>query len=143
MRVVIGSDHAGYDAKTKLISFLKKKKIEVIDVGTSSKESCDYPVFGKAVAKAIANKTADFGIVICSTGEGIAMSVNKVKGVRCGIGYNEEVCKLMRQHNNAQVISFGANEMSFEKIKNRTMVFLNTKFSEGERHIRRIKLMEK
>lgn len=142
MKVVIGSDHAGFDAKNALIEYMKENKIDVIDVGTNSKDSCHYPVYAKLVANAIKDGTADFGVVVCSTGEGIAMTVNKVPGVRCGIGYNENVARLMREHNNAQVISFGANEMDVEDMKKRLKIFLDTPFSNGERHIIRINMME-
>lgn len=143
MVVAVGNDHAGFKAKVELVKFLKENNIEVIDVGTNDENSCHYPVFGKMVAEKIVSKEADLGVVICSSGEGIAMSVNKVKGVRCGIGYNDDVSRLMREHNDAQVISFGANFMSVEDIKRRTMIFLNTKFSYGERHVIRVGMLVK
>lgn len=143
MKIAIGCDHAGLNAKNELINFLRNNNYEVVDFGTYTDESCDYPVFGKAVGNAVKNKEADFGVVICSTGEGIMMSVNKIPGIRCGLGYADDASRLMREHNNAQVISFGANLMDVEDIKRRTLIFLNTPFSNGERHIRRIDLIEK
>ena len=143
MKVVIGSDHAGFETKTEIIKFLKGKNIDVIDVGTNSLDSCDYPIFGHKIGEAIAKKEADFGVAICHTGEGIMMSVNKIKGVRCGMGYNDDVAKLMREHNDAQVIAFGAKEMELEDIKRRLDIFLSTPFSYGERHLRRLNLIEK
>ena len=141
MRIAIGSDHAGFLAKEEVVKFLKEKGYEVEDVGTNSKDSCDYPIFGKKVAELVASGNAKYGVVICSSGEGIMMAANKVKGIRCGIAYNDEVASLLRQHNDANVISFGANFMSVEDIKRRLLIFLNTDFL-GERHLRRVNLIE-
>ena len=141
MKIAIGNDHAGFLAKEEVVRFLKENGYEVEDFGTYSKDSCDYPVFGKKVAEAVANGNAQFGVVICSSGEGIMMTANKVPGIRCGIAYNDEVAALLRQHNNANVISFGANFMNIEDIKRRLKIFLNTDF-EGGRHQRRVDLIE-
>ena len=141
MKIAIGNDHAGFLAKEEVVRFLKENGYEVEDFGTHSKDSCDYPVFGKKVAEAVANGNAQFGVVICSSGEGIMMAANKVPGIRCGIAYNDEVAALLRQHNNANVISFGANFMNVEDIKRRLSIFLNTEF-EGGRHQRRVDLIE-
>lgn len=140
MRIAIGCDHGGYDQKLEVIKHLKNKGYEVIDVGTDSKESCHYPLFGAAVGRAVANKEADFGIVICTSGEGISIAANKIKGIRCGIGYNDEVAVLMRQHNDANVISFGAKFMKTEDVIRRIDIFLNTDF-EGGRHQTRVDLI--
>lgn len=142
MKIAIGSDHAGYTAKVEVVNYLKEKGYEVFDMGTDSLDSCDYPIFGKKVANSVANKEADFGIVICSTGEGIMMAANKVKGIRCGIAYTDDAARLMREHNNANVVSFGANLMDIKDIKRRIDIFLSTDFSNGERHIRRINEIE-
>ena len=140
MRIAIGCDHGGYDQKLEVIKHLKNKGYEVIDVGTDSKESCHYPLYGAAVGRAVANKEADFGIVICTSGEGISIAANKIKGIRCGIGYNDEVAALMRQHNNANVISFGAKFMKTEDVIRRIDIFLSTEF-EGGRHQTRVDLI--
>lgn len=140
MRIAIGCDHGGYDQKLEVIKHLKNKGYKVIDVGTDSKESCHYPLFGAAVGRAVANKEADFGIVICTSGEGISIAANKIKGIRCGIGYNDEVAALMRQHNNANVISFGAKFMKTEDVIRRIDIFLSTEF-EGGRHQTRVDLI--
>lgn len=142
MKIAIGSDHAGYTAKVEVVNYLKEKGYEVFDMGTDSLDSCDYPIFGKKVANSVANKEVDFGIVICSTGEGIMMAANKVKGIRCGIAYTDDAARLMREHNNANVVSFGANLMDIKDIKRRIDIFLSTDFSNGERHIRRINEIE-
>jgi len=141
MRIAIGSDHAGFDAKQEVIKFLKQEGYEVEDVGTNSKDSCDYPIFGRKVGELVASKNCDYGVVICSSGEGIMMAANKVKGIRCGIAYADQIAELLRQHNDANVISFGANFMNIEDIKRRLKIFLNTEFL-GERHLRRVNLIE-
>ena len=141
MKIAIGSDHAGFLAKEEVIKFLKELGYEVEDVGTYSKDSCDYPIFGRKVGELVANKECEFGVVICSSGEGVMMAANKVKGIRCGIAYNDQTAELLRQHNDANVISFGANFMDIEDIKRRLRIFLNTDFL-GERHLRRVNLIE-
>ena len=140
MRIAIGSDHGGFEQKEQVKAHLEQKGYEVVDVGTHSLESCHYPVFGADVAKLVAKKDCDFGIVICTSGEGICIAANKIKGVRCGIGYNDEVSVLMRQHNDANVISFGAKFMEAKDVIRRVDLFLNTKF-EGGRHQTRVDLI--
>ena len=140
LRIAIGSDHGGYDQKEEVKAYLKEKGYEVTDVGTDSHESCHYPIFGAEVAKLVAEKQCDFGVVICTSGEGICMAANKIKGIRCGIGYNDEVSKLMRQHNDANVISFGAKFMDTKDVIRRIDLFLNTPF-EGGRHQTRVDLI--
>ena len=140
MRIAIGSDHGGYDQKMEVIQYLKSKGYEVKDVGTDSKESCHYPLFGAAVGRSVASGESDFGIVICTSGEGIAIAANKIKGVRCGIAYNDEVAGLMRQHNDANVIAFGAKFMETKDVIRRIDIFLSTEF-EGGRHQTRVNLI--
>lgn len=140
MKIAIGSDHGGVDQKDKIIAHLRSKGYEVVDVGTNSHESCHYPLFGAEVGRKVASKECDFGIVVCTSGEGIAIAANKIKGVRCGIGYNDEVSKLMRQHNNANVISFGAKFMADEDVIRRVDIFLSTEF-EGGRHQTRVDMI--
>lgn len=137
MKIAIGSDHGGFALKEVVKNELVAKGYDVLDEGTYSLDSCDYPVFGLAVANAVADKEADFGIVICTSGEGIMMAANKVKGIRCGLGYNDEVSKLMRQHNDANIIAFGAKFMDEKDVLRRVEIFLNTEF-EGGRHARRV-----
>ena len=141
MKIVIASDHAGYAYKNKIKEFLKNKGIEVIDVGTNSLDSCDYPIFAYEAAKKVAGGEADFGVLVCSSGEGIAIAANKTKGIRAGIAYNDEVAGLMRQHNNANMISFGASFMKLEDVLRRIDIFLSTPF-EGGRHERRVNEIE-
>lgn len=141
MKVVVASDHAGYAYKQEIKDFLKSKNVQVIDVGTNSIESCDYPIFAKEAAKKVAEGSADFGVLVCSSGEGIAIAANKVKGVRAGIGYNDDVARLMRQHNNANMIAFGATFMKLQDVLQRIEIFLKTPF-EGGRHERRVNEIE-
>ena len=140
MRIAIGSDHGGFEQKQEVIKHLKEKGYEVVDVGTYSLDSCHYPIFGAEVGKKVASKECDYGIVICTSGEGIMMAANKIKGIRCSLGYNDEVSKLMRQHNNANVISFGAKFMETKDVIRRVDIFLSTEF-EGGRHADRVKII--
>lgn len=142
MKISIGCDHGGYQHKLAVIKYLKEEGYEVIDVGTNSEESCHYPTYGEAAARLVASHECDFGIVICTSGEGIMMAANKVPGIRCGLGYNDDVSRLMRQHNDANMIAFGAKFMSNEEVINRIKIFLNTKF-EGGRHALRVDLINK
>ena len=142
MIIAIGCDHGGYQRKEEVKEHLESLGHKVIDCGTNSLDSCDYPIFGRQVAELVSEGKANYGIVICTSGEGIMMAANKVKGVRCGLGYNDEVSSLMRQHNNANVISFGAKFMNKEEVLRRVDIFLTTEF-EGGRHERRVNLIEK
>lgn len=141
MKIAIGNDHAGYKTKLEVISYLNGKGIETIDCGTYSEDSCDYPDFAKATGEKVINNKADYGVLICGSGEGISIAANKVKGIRCGIAYNDEVAKLMRQHNNANIIAFGARFMTNEEIIQRINIFLETPF-EGGRHAQRVAKIE-
>ena len=141
MKISIGSDHAGYKVKEEIKKYLQSKGYEVQDVGTNSLDSCDYPIFGRAAAELVASGKVQYGILVCYSGEGIMMTANKVKGVRCGIGYNDDVARLIRQHNNANMIAFGANFMELNDILRRVDIFLSTDF-EGGRHERRVNEIE-
>lgn len=125
-KIAIGNDHGGLDYKNRLMKFLKEQGYEVINVGTDSEDSCDYPVYGKKVAELVKNGDAKYGVLICTTGEGISISANKVKGIRCGVAYNPQVAALMRQHNDANVIAFGQKFMDYEMVEKALFVFLNT-----------------
>ncbi|MBR0295009.1 MAG: ribose 5-phosphate isomerase B [Bacilli bacterium] len=139
-KIAIGNDHGGLDYKNRLMKFLKEQGYEVINVGTDSEDSCDYPVYGKKVAELVKNGDAKYGVLICTTGEGISISANKVKGIRCGVAYNPQVAALMRQHNDANVIAFGQKFMDYEMVEKALFVFLNTEF-EGGIHQRRVELI--
>ena len=109
MKIAVGSDHGGLEYKNAIKEHLEKQGHKVTDVGTYTSDSCHYPVFGEAVPRKVANTECDFGVVVCSSGEGIAIAANKVPGVRCGIAYNDDVARLMRQHNNANMIALVKN----------------------------------
>ena len=140
MKIAIGSDHGGYELKEGLKRYLASKGYDVIDVGTYSTESCNYPEFGAKCAKLVADGVCKYGIVVCTTGEGIIMASNKVKGVRAGLAYNVEVAKLMREHNDANVIGFGAKFTTLEEACERTDAFLATEFA-GGRHAIRVEMI--
>ena len=142
MKIAVGSDHGGLTYKNEIKKHLESLGHEVIDCGTYSEESCHYPVYGEAVARKVANKEANYGVVVCTSGEGISMAANKVPGVRCGIAYNDEVARLMRQHNNANVISFGQKFMALDDVLRRVDIFLTTEF-EGGRHQTRVEMIDK
>lgn len=141
MIVSIASDHAGYEYKEEVKKHLIILGYHVIDCGTYSLDSCDYPIFAKEAALKVANKEAEFGILICSSGEGIMIAANKIKGIRCGIGYNDEVTKFLRKHNDANMISFGQKYMSLDDVLRRIDLFLSESF-EGGRHKRRVDEIE-
>lgn len=140
MKIAIGSDHGGLEYKNAIASHLKENGYEVVDVGTYSLDSCHYPLFGAEVARKVASKECQFGVIVCTSGEGISMAANKIKGVRCGIAYNDDVARLMRQHNDANVISFGQKFMDLEDVLRRVDIFLKTEF-EGGRHQTRVDMI--
>ena len=141
MKIAVGSDHGGFELKEAIIKHLEKEGHKVLDFGTNSTDSCNYPLYGASVAKSVVAGEADCGIVVCTSGEGICISANKIKGIRCGIGYNDEVTKLMRLHNNANMISFGAKFMKEPDVLRRIDIFLNTEF-EGGRHALRVDMIK-
>jgi ribose 5-phosphate isomerase B len=141
MIIGIGSDHAGYTYKEEIKRYLTGLGHEVKDFGTHSTESCDYPVFIRPVAEAIASGEVERGIVLGGSGNGEAMMANRIKGVRCGLCWNLESAKLTRQHNNANCLSLGERMMPLELAIEIVKVFLDTPF-EGGRHVRRIELLD-
>ena len=138
MKIAIGSDHGGYELKNKLIEHLKKEKYGVDDMGTHSKESCDYPLIGFDVAKAVGEGRADRGVLICKTGVGMAIIANKVHGVRAAACYDKEMAKSAREHNSCNVIVFAANYSGFKEALEMLKIWLTTE-PLGDRHERRVK----
>lgn len=140
--IALGSDHGGYDLKQEIKKYLDAAGYEYKDFGCDNKESCDYPVFGRAVAEAVANGECERGIVICTTGIGISITANKVPGIRCAVCGEPLSAKMTRLHNDANVLALGAsivgNNLALEIVK----TFLETEFSGEERHLRRINLIE-
>ena len=137
MIITVGSDHAGFKYKEEVKKHLESLNHKVIDVGTTSLDSCNYAEFALKAAENVASGKADLGILVCSSGEGVCMAANKVKGIRCGIGYNDEVSHLTREHNNANMITFGQSFMTLEDVLRRVDTFLNAKFECG-RHEKRV-----
>jgi len=137
MKIMIGSDHAGYKLKEEIKKYVSDLGYDVEDKGTNNEESVDYPVYAEKVAKEVAKGKAE-GILICGTGLGMSMAANKVKGVRAALAYNANAAKMAKEHNNANVLCLGAREFSKEEAKKITKVFLEAKFEGGERHQRRI-----
>ena len=142
MKIAIACDHGGYELKTKLIPHLKELGHEVEDFGCDSTDSVDYPEYGRAVAKEVAKGAADRGIVICTTGIGISIAANRVKGIRAAVCTNGLMAKMTRLHNDANVLALGANIVGYGLAAEITDVFLSTEFSGGERHVRRISGIE-
>jgi ribose 5-phosphate isomerase B len=140
MRIVIGSDHAGYSLKEALRQWLHLAGHEVIDVGTDSDSSCDYPVFGAAVAREVASGDADRGVAVCGSGIGICMAANKIPGVRAAVLRTAEDAEMSRRHNDANVACFGARVTAVAEAEHALGVFLGTEF-DGGRHAGRVDLL--
>ena len=136
-KIAIGCDHAGFPYKESILRLLRSKGIEVLDFGTDSAESVDYPDFAHPVAEEVASGKAGMGMVMCGSGNGIAMTVNKHRGVRAAICWNEELARLARRHNNANVLSIPVRFVSEEMALAMVDAFLETEF-EGGRHARRV-----
>ncbi len=140
--IAMGSDHGGFELKEKLMEHLSERGLEYKDFGTYSSASCDYPVYAKAVANAVASGECDRGIIICGTGIGVSMTANKVRGIRaalCGDCFSAEAT---RQHNDANVLCMGARVVGEGLALKIADTFLDTPFSNDERHIRRISMIE-
>ncbi|MGE4215028.1 MAG: ribose 5-phosphate isomerase B [Anaerotignaceae bacterium] len=140
--IALGCDHGGFPLMKEVIKYLESQGLEYKNFGTYSEESCDYPVFAKAVANAIVTGECQNGILICGTGIGISITANKIKGIRAALCHDCFSAKATREHNNANILAMGARVvgagLAIEIVKN----FLETPFSNDERHIRRIKMIE-
>ena len=141
MTISIGSDHAGFSLKQDVIKHLQGKNIKVLDKGCYSEECADYPDHGHAVANSVLSKECDLGIVICGSGNGINMSVNKHKGIRGALCWNSEVAALSRQHNNANIMALPGRFISKEEALACADAFMSATF-EGGRHQGRIEKIE-
>lgn len=141
--VAIGSDHGGYDLKEAVIAHLKERGIECTDYGCADKSSCDYPVYGRAVAEAVAKGECEKGIVICTTGIGISITANKVKGIRCALCADTLTAKMTRLHNDANVLAMGGGIIGPNLAFSIVDAFLDTDFSGEEKHMRRVGLIER
>lgn len=140
MKIVIGSDHVGYDYKEEIKEYLADKNIQVIDVGTFGKKRCDYPVSGYKAAKKIVEGEADAGILICGTGVGISLAANKVKGIRACVCSEPYTAQLSKKHNNTNVLAFGARVVGIELAKMIIDAWLEAEY-EGGRHAKRVQML--
>lgn len=142
MKISIASDHAGFEYKTEIIEYLVSRGHEVIDFGTDSKVSVDYPDFIKPAAKSVASGETEAGIVLGGSGNGEAIAANKVSGIRCAVCWNRESAKLAKEHNNANMIAIGQRMVTRDTALQIVDTWLNAEF-EGKRHIARIEKIEK
>ncbi len=140
-KILIASDHAGFILKEKLRDFLEKKGLGVKDLGTYSKERCDYPIFAYNLAKQISSGKAKRGILICKSGIGNSIVANRLPKVRAALCHNIKIAKLSRQHNDSNVLVMGSGFVKADLAKKMVTAWLNTKF-EGGRHLRRVKLID-
>ena len=137
MKISLGCDHGGYALKEHIKAYLESKGHEVVDCGTYSTDSCDYPIFGEAAARKVQSGECEHGIVICTTGIGISIAANKVAGIRCAHCTDPLSAEMTRRHNDANVLALGAGITGPNLAKRMVEVFLNTDF-EGGRHARRV-----
>lgn len=140
MKVAVGCDHGGFVLKDAVISTLEELGAQVVDMGTYSSESVDYPVYGKKVADAVANGECDLGVVMCGTGIGISIAANKVKGIRAAVVTDEFMAEMTRRHNNANIIALGGRVITPEKSKSLVKAWYTAEF-EGGRHQKRIDMI--
>ena len=140
--IALGSDHGGFDLKEVVKEHLQKRGFEVKDFGTYDKESCDYPDFGRAAAEAVASGECEKGIVICTTGIGISIVANKVKGIRCALCSETPSARLSREHNDANMLAMGGGLVGELLALEIVDTFLDTEFSGLEKHSRRISKLE-
>lgn len=140
--IAVGSDHAGYELKLELVRHLKERGFEVKDYGTDNAQSCDYPDYAHKVTQAITNGEAQMGLLVCGTGIGMSIAANKVKGIRAAVLADEFSCQATREHNDANILCLGARILDTEKAIRLVDIFLDTPFSQGENHIRRISKLE-
>jgi len=137
-KICISSDHAGFKLKESIKDFLINKNISIIDLGPINEDSVDYPDYAKKVSNRVKSKKSDIGILVCGSGTGMAISANKIKGIRAAVCYNLKSTRLSRQHNDANIIAIGSRLTKKNIALQLVSVFLGTKF-EGGRHLRRVK----
>ena len=137
-KICIASDHAGFKLKESIKDFLINKNISIIDLGPINEDSVDYPDYAKKVSSRVKSKRSDIGILVCGSGTGMAISANKIKGIRAAVCYNLKSTRLSRQHNDANIIAIGSRLTKKNTALQLVSIFLETKF-EGGRHLRRVK----
>ena len=136
MKIAIGNDHAATDLKFEIMEYVKGLGHEVVNFGTDTNDSCDYPAFGEKVGRAVVAGEADCGILICGTGVGISIAANKVKGVRAGVCSDVATAHLIKEHNNANIIAFGARIVGSELAKDIVKAYLDAEFMGGRHQMR-------
>lgn len=141
MKIALGADHGGFELKEKIKAHLIEKGYEVLDLGTHSTESVDYPTFGHTVGHAVVDKKADYGVLVCGTGIGISIAANKVPGVRAALCTNTTMARLTREHNNANILAMGGRIVGDVLALEMVDVFLATEF-QGGRHEKRVDAIE-
>ena len=137
MKIAIGSDHAGFELKLKIINHLKENNYEVEDFGTNSEESCDYPDYAHAVANAVESKKYNLGLLMCGSGNGINITANKHQGIRSALAWTPEIAELAKLHNDANILTLPARFISEQEALSILKAFLNAEF-EGGRHEKRV-----
>lgn len=137
MKIAIGSDHGGVELKQHVLEYLRNKGVEVVNFGTDTTDSTDYPIYAERVSRAVVSGECDKGIVVCGTGIGISISANKIHGVRCALCSEPVSARLAREHNDANIVAMGARTIGPVMAEEIVDVFLNTAF-EGGRHARRV-----
>ncbi|MDO4563190.1 MAG: ribose 5-phosphate isomerase B [Clostridia bacterium] len=141
MNIVIASDHGGYTLKTQLAEYLSKKGENVIDVGTYSDVSCDYPDFAQKACALVLSKEADFAILLCGTGIGISIAANKIPKIRCAVCSNVETARLAKEHNNANAIALGGRIVKFNEAKEIVDTYMSASFAGGRHQVRLDKIL--
>ena len=141
MKIAIASDHGGFELKEEIKKYLISENIEVLDLGTNSEESVDYPIYGKLCAEAVASGKADRGIVCCGTGIGISIAANKVKGIRCALCTDTHMAEMTRKHNDSNMLALGGRTVSVKDALEISKTWLYTEF-EGGRHKRRVDMLD-
>ncbi len=141
MKIAMASDHGGLDLKNRVKQYIEECGHQVVDFGTYTADSCDYPDFARPCAEAVANGSCERGIVVCTTGIGVSIVANKVKGVRCALCTNSDMATMTRRHNNANVLAMGQRYVDFDTAKQIVNAFLSTPF-DGGRHQRRVDKIE-
>ena len=137
MKIAIACDHGAVALKNNLIAYLEKQGHELRDFGTYEPVSCDYPIYAAAAARAVASGACERGIVLCTTGIGMSIAANKIKGIRCALLHDLKSAEMTRQHNDTNMMALGAGIVSEELAYQITDIWLNTEFSGAERHVRR------
>lgn len=137
MKIALAADHGGFEMKNQIAQYLISKNFDVVDLGTNSSDSVDYPDFAQKVVQKLSTKEADLGILVCGTGIGISIAANRHKGIRAALLYDDYVAKVAKEHNNANVLCFGGRTMKIEDVLKRIDIFLAAKY-EGGRHDRRL-----